>query len=42
MGAACTTERPEMVTITEGHAVRCHIPHEEREQLWQTEVQPKL
>jgi peptide/nickel transport system ATP-binding protein len=42
VGAACTTERPEMLTITEGHAVRCHIPHEEREQLWRTEVQPKL
>jgi peptide/nickel transport system ATP-binding protein len=42
VGKACTTERPEMITVSTGHAVRCHIPHEQREKLWRDDIRPLL
>jgi peptide/nickel transport system ATP-binding protein len=42
VGKRCVTERPEMVSVGGGHGVRCHIPHEQRQQVWRDEVRPLL
>jgi len=38
-GGRCFTERPEFLESEPGHFVRCHIPHEEREQIAQDVIQ---
>jgi len=41
-GERCVTERPDLLALPDGHAVRCHISHEERLQILLTEIQPTL
>ena len=42
VGEPCRTERPGLDLIEGGHAVRCHIPHEERQRMWVEEIRPAL
>ena len=39
---ACREVRPELKSIGDGHAVRCHIDTVERQQIWTGEVEPAL
>ena len=43
-GAACTTQRPDLLPVVPGgsHSVRCHIPHDERVQVWEQDLRPLL
>jgi len=41
-GGRCVTEHPNLVSSPDGHAVRCHMPHAERQQILLTEIQPTL
>jgi len=41
-GIPCTTERPELVAFEPGHSHACHLPTEERERLFATEIAPML
>jgi peptide/nickel transport system ATP-binding protein len=36
------TERPELVDAGGNHLVACHLPLEERKQIWHDEIQPRL
>ncbi len=42
VGAACVTERPDLVPVSNTHRVRCHIPSEQSQSIWIGEVQPRL
>jgi len=39
---SCTTERPELTWVGEGHLARCHIPARVRRTLWTDEIRPAL
>jgi peptide/nickel transport system ATP-binding protein len=41
-GDRCYTEHPELIAQPDGHAARCHIPHEERQRVWSSEIAPTL
>ena len=41
-GDKCTTERPELLASPDGHAARCHIPHDERQKIWSETIAPTL
>jgi peptide/nickel transport system ATP-binding protein len=41
-GPATSTEVPEMVEADAGHLVACHLPHPLRQEIWQTDLVPKL
>ncbi len=41
-GGRSQTERPELEVTAPGHRVACHLPREERLQIWRDEIQPKL
>ena len=36
------TERPELLDIGDGHKVACHLPTAKRQEIWDTEIKPKL
>jgi peptide/nickel transport system ATP-binding protein len=38
----CFTEHPELVESSTGHFVRCHIPHEDRQEIFKNEIAPTL
>jgi peptide/nickel transport system ATP-binding protein len=39
---ASETEVPELLNIGGGHRVACHLSSEQRRQLWETDIKPKL
>jgi peptide/nickel transport system ATP-binding protein len=39
---ASETERPELLDIGDGHKVACHLPTAKRQEIWSTEIKPKL
>jgi peptide/nickel transport system ATP-binding protein len=39
---ASETEVPELLNIGGGHRVACHLSAEKRQQLWETDIKPKL
>jgi peptide/nickel transport system ATP-binding protein len=41
-GGASETEVPELLTIGGGHRVACHLSSEQRQQIWETDIKPKL
>jgi peptide/nickel transport system ATP-binding protein len=41
-GDRCVTEHPELLETKPGHEVRCHIPPEERREIFRTEISPTL
>ena len=41
-GRRCFTDRPELLPSAPAHEVRCHIPAEERRELFRTEIAPNL
>jgi peptide/nickel transport system ATP-binding protein len=42
-GDKCRTEHPNLeLGATPGHAVRCHIPAAQRQEIWLTEISPSL
>ena len=41
-GERCVTEHPDLIEADAGHRARCHIPHPERQQIWSSEIAPKL
>jgi peptide/nickel transport system ATP-binding protein len=41
-GNLCETKRPNLLEATPGHEVRCHIAHEERVKILETEILPTL
>jgi peptide/nickel transport system ATP-binding protein len=41
-GDRCSTVHPELLDTKQGHVVRCHIPAEERREIWRTEILPTL
>jgi peptide/nickel transport system ATP-binding protein len=41
-GDLSTTERPEFREVNPGHFIACHLPGEKRQELWDTEIKPKL
>jgi peptide/nickel transport system ATP-binding protein len=41
-GRACFTTHPDLEGTGGGHEVRCHIPHEQRLEIFRTEIQPTL
>jgi peptide/nickel transport system ATP-binding protein len=41
-GGASETEVPELLNIGGGHRVACHLSSEQRRQLWETDIKPKL
>ncbi|HVQ92218.1 MAG TPA: ABC transporter ATP-binding protein [Mycobacteriales bacterium] len=41
-GPATRTEVPQMVETDAGHLTACHLPHETRQEIWRTEIEPKL
>jgi peptide/nickel transport system ATP-binding protein len=41
-GERCFTEHPDLLPTSDGHSVRCHIPPEERRQIFTTEIAPTL
>jgi peptide/nickel transport system ATP-binding protein len=42
VGEACVTQRPDLLPTDTGHLVRCHMPPEQRRQIFTDEVKPKL
>jgi peptide/nickel transport system ATP-binding protein len=42
VGAACLTDRPELVDAGGEHHVACHIPTAERQEIWRDEITPRL
>jgi len=42
VGAACMTERPDLVDNSSNHFVACHIPPAERQEIWAQEINPRL
>ncbi|ADB32844.1 oligopeptide/dipeptide ABC transporter, ATPase subunit [Kribbella flavida DSM 17836] len=41
-GGQSETERPELLEIGAGHKVACHLDPARRQQIWDTEIKPKL
>jgi peptide/nickel transport system ATP-binding protein len=41
-GGASETERPELLDVGAGHKVACHLDTAQRQQIWETEIEPKL
>jgi peptide/nickel transport system ATP-binding protein len=41
-GNKCFTQRPDLLETAPGHNVRCHIPFEQRRQIFQSEIAPAL
>jgi peptide/nickel transport system ATP-binding protein len=41
-GGASQTEVPELVNMGSGHRVACHLSADQRRQLWETDIKPKL
>jgi peptide/nickel transport system ATP-binding protein len=41
-GNACREVHPDLLSVGDGHSVRCHIDHAERLQIWSTEIKPAL
>jgi peptide/nickel transport system ATP-binding protein len=41
-GGASETERPELLDVGAGHKVACHLSTTQRQQIWETEIEPKL
>jgi peptide/nickel transport system ATP-binding protein len=41
-GGASETERPELLEIGAGHKVACHLSPRQRQEIWHTEIKPKL
>ncbi|PZS32830.1 MAG: peptide ABC transporter ATP-binding protein [Pseudonocardiales bacterium] len=41
-GERCTTEHPDLLAASSGHAVRCHIPSAERQEIFANEIKPVL
>jgi peptide/nickel transport system ATP-binding protein len=41
-GPATRTEVPQMVETDPGHLVACHLPRKDRQEIWQTDIAPKL
>jgi peptide/nickel transport system ATP-binding protein len=41
-GDLSTTERPEFREVSPGHHIACHLSGEQRQNLWETEIKPKL
>jgi peptide/nickel transport system ATP-binding protein len=41
-GGASETERPELLDIGSGHKVACHLSPAQRQEIWTTEIEPKL
>jgi peptide/nickel transport system ATP-binding protein len=41
-GGASETDRPELLEIAGGHKVACHLPTAKRQEIWDTEIKPKL
>ncbi len=41
-GDRCTTVHPDLVDEPDGHAARCHIPHEKRQHIWSDTIAPTL
>ena len=42
VGAACSSDRPELVDAGAEHLAACHIPTAERQQVWAQEIAPRL
>jgi len=44
VGSACTIDRPNLLPAADqpDHVVACHIPPEERRQIWRDEITPRL
>jgi peptide/nickel transport system ATP-binding protein len=41
-GVQCAEDRPDLLEVSPGHRVRCHIDRAERERLWTEEIKPRL
>ncbi|MEU4390130.1 ABC transporter ATP-binding protein [Kribbella sp. NPDC023855] len=41
-GGASETDRPELLEIAGGHKVACHLSPAKRQEIWDTEIKPKL
>ena len=41
-GRRCFTEHPDLLPSTPSHEVRCHIPHQQRVEILDTEIRPNL
>ncbi|MEU9022452.1 ABC transporter ATP-binding protein [Actinomadura sp. NPDC048394] len=41
-GDKSTTVRPELVEAVPGHKVACHLPLEKKQEIWESEIRPKL
>jgi peptide/nickel transport system ATP-binding protein len=41
-GGASETVRPELVEVSAGHRVACHLSAEDRQRIWDTEIKPNL
>ncbi|WBQ08498.1 ABC transporter ATP-binding protein [Kribbella sp. CA-293567] len=41
-GGASETERPELLDVGAGHKVACHLSTAQRQEIWETEIEPKL
>ncbi|MFC4947568.1 ABC transporter ATP-binding protein [Pseudonocardia sp. GCM10023141] len=41
-GDLSTTVRPDFQPVGAGHFVACHLPAEDRAQIWETDIKPKL
>ncbi|WP_328993766.1 ABC transporter ATP-binding protein [Kribbella sp. NBC_01245] len=41
-GGASETERPELLDVGDGHKVACHLNAAQRQQIWETDILPKL
>jgi peptide/nickel transport system ATP-binding protein len=41
-GDKCRTVEPDLLEAAPGHSVRCHIDSAQRQQIFQTEIKPRL
>ncbi|QKG19423.1 ABC transporter ATP-binding protein [Actinomadura verrucosospora] len=41
-GDKSTTVRPDLVEAVPGHKVACHLPLEKKQEIWESEIRPKL
>ncbi len=42
VGSACMSDRPDLIDGGVGHFVACHIPPDERRQIWAQDISPRL